>query len=648
MMSASESHFALHAMSRGDATVVSSSTDSKGSPPSRNPHFQRLVEGILFSRRFILSYQLVLLGLLLGITFQHWGCRIQSWRRRRRRRRSEVAIEQGVDTDTSNAASSSSSTLQGSSIPSPPTEDLKLEGERIPLLPPRRITSTESPRPSLHHTIKAFLAYQPFTIPVIHRPLPSNATTVAVLLLWAVQMFYTFYRTPLSVPLLFVFADRTSLLFVANLPLLYLLAAKNQPIKLLTGYSYEALNIFHRRLGEIMCLLALLHSVGMLGVWYTLLRPTGFGLVRFLFSKIILLGLGAFIAYELIYFTSLGSFRERWYELFLGLHIMLQVVALVFLWFHHQNSRPYIGVALGIFLVDRILFRILVKRSRLLATLETTEDRRTVILHTTIPRRPPRFSNIFWSAGNIYQGWKSTHHVFLSVPALAPKHIIQAHPFTIASEAPSPESNETKREDLRLIIRAQDGFSKDLVQYSKSHARVAIQIDGPYGSQTAVNLLKDSDISIIVAGGSGIAVTYPLVCSLLRPNNPEEEDLDSFLPSSVQQQRRRRILFIWVVKSTSHLSWLSPGTLQSLQKQGVDVIIPPATIRAGRPDLETIIEMWLLQIMKPQNGRERGTQDRIGVVCSGPDGMNRDVRNWGAASIMRGFDLDVEVEKFGW
>lgn len=49
---------------------------------------------------------------------------------------------------------------------------------------------------------------------------------------------------------------------MANLPLLYLLAAKNQPLKLLTEYSYEALNVFHHRLGELLCLEAMIHAVG--------------------------------------------------------------------------------------------------------------------------------------------------------------------------------------------------------------------------------------------------------------------------------------------------------------------------------------------------------------------------------------------------
>jgi hypothetical protein len=41
---------------------------------------------------------------------------------------------------------------------------------------------------------------------------------------------------------IFILADRAGLMFVVNLPVLYVLAAKtNQPIKLLTGWSYEGL-----------------------------------------------------------------------------------------------------------------------------------------------------------------------------------------------------------------------------------------------------------------------------------------------------------------------------------------------------------------------------------------------------------------------
>ena len=55
------------------------------------------------------------------------------------------------------------------------------------------------------------------------------------------------------------FSLRAAWLTVAQLPLLILLAGKNNLIGLLTGLSYERLNIFHRWVGRMIWLTATLH-----------------------------------------------------------------------------------------------------------------------------------------------------------------------------------------------------------------------------------------------------------------------------------------------------------------------------------------------------------------------------------------------------
>ncbi|KAI4104636.1 MAG: hypothetical protein L6R37_003157 [Teloschistes peruensis] len=586
----------------------------------------------------------MLLVLLTIFTVRHWTKRFQ-YRRRRRRLRSEAPaihgdpppqeqVKKGEDgviytDDDENGCSSSSSTVLG--IPPSPKGSL-VDGERMPLLPSRESASTKW---RLRNKIGAFLMYQPRPIPFVNKALPSNQATLTVLAFLGLQVFYTFYRVPLSTPTLFVFADRASLLFVANLPLLYLFAAKNQPIKLLTGYSYESLNIVHRRLGEVMCLLALLHSVGMVGVWYTILRPTGFTLARFLLSKIVLLGLGAFVAYEILYFTSLGSFRQRFYELFLVLHVLLQVVALVLVWFHHHNSRPYVGVALAIFLVDRLVYRMILKSQAYRASLNVTEDGGTVVLRSEIPlAQKHRFVSYIAGAG-LDKGWKATEHVFLTVPALSHRHIIQAHPFTIASRAPHDGEGDA---GLKLIIRAQDGFSGDLVRYSRSHSSVKTRIDGPYGTQTALQLLQQCNFNVVVAGGSGIAVAMPLLWSLCESGKVSDLEPDDKI------KLRSKTMLIWVIRHESHISWLDQADLQSFRDAGIKVVIPLPTSSHGHPDVPGMITAWV-----SANDVASSTRGlRTGVVCSGPDGMNREVRNTCASLLARGLDINIEVEKFGW
>ncbi len=628
-------------------TPLHSTKDDNFNPPEGDKRFKKLVDGIHFSKRFILSYQLVLIGVLLLFTAIHWGSRLRAWRRRRAwnvaqkihsggssQVREILKAKGGVEIQSRSSESSlSSSTLVGDETPGV-HDSLEEVDEQTSLLRKHKPVQSFFLRWLPINYIRAWLVHQPRPIPIINKTLPANGTSLTVLAFIGLHMFYTFFKTSLSLSMLFVFADRTSLLFVANLPLLYLFAAKNQPIKVMTGYSYEALNIFHRRLGEVMCLLALLHSLGMVGVWYTILRPVGITLFKFLLIKMILLGLGAFVAYEMIYFTSLGSFRQRWYELFLGLHVVLQAAALILVFFHHSGSRPYVGSALAIFIIDRIVYRLFVKSATVTAGLAVKEDGKTVTLQAPIPLHGNRSTmSYLCGTSNIKHGWKPTQHVFLSVPQLARKHIIQAHPFTIASKAPSSRPGVG---NLELLIRAQAGFSADLVGYAQCHKTATVRLDGPYGSQSAVHMVRDSDHAVIVAGGSGIAVTWPLVWSVLGDSN------NSDLEHSVQATSKRKILFIWIVREQSHVSWLGQEKLNDLRARGVEVEIPPPTAERGHPNLESIIESWVScfddDIVRP----------KIGVVASGPDGLNRAVRNTCAWLVRQGKDVNVEIEKFGW
>ncbi|KAL8804331.1 MAG: hypothetical protein Q9182_002613 [Xanthomendoza sp. 2 TL-2023] len=373
----------------------------------------------------------------------------------------------------------------------------------------------------------------------------------------------------------------------------------------------------------------------MVGVWYTILRPIGFSLARFLLSKIILLGLGALVAYEMIYFTSLGSFRQRWYELFLFFHVSLQAAALVLVWFHHHGSRPYVGAALVIFLVDRLFYRMGLKRESVQASVEVAKDGDTVILRTKVPltRKRRYLRNLIGQ--NITKGWKATEHIFLTVPALSSKHIVQAHPFTIASKAPQAGDSDA---ELKLIVRAQDGFSGDLLRYARGQNSVKIRLDGPYGSQNALDLLQRSDLSVVVAGGSGIAVALPLVRAAYASRWVTDLENHPYTKLGL------KILLIWVIRNDTHTSWVGPSVFQNIRNIGIEVIIPPPTEGNGKPDVPSMISSWV----SSEASSVTSGNNKIGIVCSGPDGMNRTVRNTCSRLLAEGHDIDVEVEKFGW
>lgn len=345
------------------------------------------------------------------------------------------------------------------------------------------------------------------------------------------------------------------------------------------------------------------------------------GIWEYLHRPIIYYGLGAFICYELLYFTSLSSFRQRWYELFLASHVLLQTLALGFLFKHVHIARPWTLLALVIFLVDRVVWRLGLKSASMDAVVEVLPDGETMLLTATWETPAVRSCwDMCRPRQDVRPGWRPTDHVFLTVPALGRTHALQAHPFTIASAAPDPEQNSQIK--LRLLIRAQTGFTADLLHHALRHRSVSVRLDGPYGSQHALDMLRAADNAVLVAGGSGIAVTLPLAWALLKDPTRDQ---------------RRRVRMLWVTHCAEHRLWVPPRELEELVAAGLELVIPKPTAEAGRPDVVGLVEEWIWE-----------REGESAVVVSGPDGLNRMVRNACAAAIERGADVRLAVEKFGW
>ncbi|KAI1743908.1 hypothetical protein F4680DRAFT_407908 [Xylaria scruposa] len=595
--------------------------------PEKLEYLRELIQYILDGRTIIASYNLVLLIVLLVFTISHF---YQGYAQSRKRAVIEGdlasaggdAVPETAEDGEHDAGSSSSSTLEGSlSSRTTYLKDTDVDIERQPLLLGVRQDRPSRPKPSVFAIVRSWLMYQPRPIPFINRSLPSNATSFFVAGYYGLNIFVHLFKLPFELRHFFAFADRAGYVFIVNLPLLYLLAAKNQPLKLLTGRSYEALNIYHRRVGELMCFEALVHFAGML-IWRLILEPEWLAtesLWHYFTHPLILLGIGAFVSYELLYFTSLGSFRERWYELFLASHVLLQIAALIFLWLHFFTSRPYVLASLVIFVLDRIVWRIGLKSTVVTADVEVLEDGETVLLSANWDLTRVEGQKPLWRSfgRNILRGWRPADHVFISVPGFGGSSALQAHPFTIASAAPSRGDTLAQ---MDLLIRAYAGFTSELLRHAHLNSTVSIRVDGPYGSQDPLNALRASKSTILIAGGSGVAVIFPLLWDL-----------------AITHPGKRQIHFMWIIHSRFQRSWLSTDRLDKLRQAGVRITIPQPTVEVGRPD----VARYISEVAKVS-----GTD--ISAVVSGPDGLNRTFRNACAREVRRGIDIDLRVEKFGW
>lgn len=639
----------------GDIDDFTAAGGRRQIPPDQMDYLRNLLKVLLDGRSIVASYNYVMLMLLAGFTALHLLEKRRCRRRWQRRRRASFTKVDGETKSDGNApevtSSSSSSSSYGITTPSGAAKDITpVDLERLPLLGRNHKQVHTSLWARTRNCVTYWLEYQPRPLPLVHRTLPSNATSVFVVVWVGINIFFHLYQVHLlDLKYFFCFADRAGFVFIVNLPLLYLLAAKNQPIKVLTGRSYEALNVFHRRVGELMCFEAVVHFVSMV-IWrFAPIKPAwldGNGGAKAYFTHpLILLGIAAFAAYELLFFTSLGSFRQRWYEIFLASHVVLQIFALIFLYLHFHTARPYVLASLAIFVVDRVVWRFGLKSTTMMTDLTVLPDGETIMMSTNWDKPAPSQSWFSWPRHNIKHGWKPTDHVFLTVPALGRKHAFQAHPFTIASAAPLSKSGAGGDAEqpihcwLNLLIRAQKGFTTDLLCYAHRHHRACVRLDGPYGSSHALDMLLAADNSILVAGGSGIAVTFPLVWALLMGEGLDEDEHNG-LVALRGKKSRQRVRMMWIVHSDEHRYWIPDSMLDKLVAAGLDLVVPPSTAVAGRPDVVGTVEGWIADSVSCRHG--------TAVVVSGPDGLNRMVRNTCAKAIAQGADVQLAVEKFGW
>lgn len=97
---------------------------------------------------------------------------------------------------------------------------------------------------------------------------------------------------------------------------------------------------------------------------------------------------------------------------------------------------------------------------------------------------------------------------------------------------------------------------------------------------------------------------------------------------------------LWIIHCEEHRQWIPARELEELVAAGLELVVPKPTAEAGRPDVEGLVEQWIVE--------EAAEHGQTAVAVSGPDGLNRMVRNTCAAAIRRGLDVRLAVEKFGW
>lgn len=320
---------------------------------------------------------------------------------------------------------------------------------------------------------------------------------------------------------------RAAWVSVTQLPFIYLLSCKFNPISILTGISYERLNWLHRWTARTLFLTIIVHWTFFFQEWV----EADFVKLQLEMMPMVKYGFGAWGVITWMVLSSFGYFRAVSYEIFVAQHIVAAAVLLWLVFIHIPAYAQYnIWMCVGFLAFDwgcRIVHGFL-RNTHLLSKLSLKApgySASTEVLPGNMVRLTLHDVDFTWKAGQ---------HVYISVPTLRP---FEVHPFTIANTSNAEDSSGGR--ELTVLMKAHGGFSRSLHKAAKRDAQNArsrrVFLLGPWGIPPDI---LHYETVVLVACASGASFIVPLLENLVTKRG------------CVQ-----RIQLHWIVRSQAYIAW---------------------------------------------------------------------------------------------
>ncbi|EME47316.1 hypothetical protein DOTSEDRAFT_85832 [Dothistroma septosporum NZE10] len=321
---------------------------------------------------------------------------------------------------------------------------------------------------------------------------------------------------------------RAAWVSITQIPLIYLLSCKFNPISLLTGISYERFNWLHRWVARTVVFTAIVHWSFFFREWaiYNIV-DTSIGMM-----PMIKYGFGAWGVITWMILTGFGFFRNVNYELFVVQHIVAAAVLLWVLFVHVPSYAKYnIWMSVAFVCFDwgaRLVWAVL---------------RNTHVLGRTKTRMPGYTTRLEPLPGDVVKltiddadfSWKAGQHAYITMPGLY--RPFETHPFTIANA--SCDDGGHGRQKLTMLIQARSGFSRSLYKAAlKVHNMdrgYRAFISGPWGTPPD---LSHYDSVVLIACSTGASFVVPLLHDIVK-----------------RRGCVRRVTFHWIVRTDEHFAW---------------------------------------------------------------------------------------------
>ena len=448
-------------------------------------------------------------------------------------------------------------------------------------------------------------------------------------------------------------ATRSGWMSIACLPFVLTLAAKENPISLLTRVAYEKLNVFHRWLSWAMYALALVHTFPFI-VYHRQQGDMGkqWGTSAYYWTGVI-----ALLAQSWLSFMSLGPIRNRFYELFKATHLLSAAVFFTFLFIHCGFTLTSVD-----YLIAAAVLYFLCWCSASLRTLfehrsAPTPARLELLPHDvvkiSVPTRSP---------------WKPGQHIFLRFLSWD-VHSLTAHPFTIASLPRRDESASAQNaHEMVFYVHPRGGYTGRLAALArqKPNCKVRLSLDGPYGGMKDRSL-GEFERAIIISGGAGAGFVLSVLEDVLRRGAVDVQVVFSTSKSEHAAWFHEQVaallteynstgvrLNVHVTSSNSKESMSRDKKEMKSSKEtrtkntnikheksedasSTESDEPTQPTITGRPDTRAVVA----QAVQGVSG------GGVGIAVCGPESMLFDVRN-AVAAAQETAEVYLYSEHFGW
>lgn len=343
---------------------------------------------------------------------------------------------------------------------------------------------------------------------------------------------------------------RAGWLAIAQMPLLILLIGKNNIIGLLTGVSYERLNVYHRWTARCLLLMAIFHFAFQSTAW----NEYGLMQLEWTTDSCPPTGIAAFALLLWINLSTLAPFRHLSYEFFVVQHIISFIGFIVAVMYHLPStalwSRIYVYIPIALYLIDRIVrtARVFVMNARKSRAIVTPLEGRVTRVRVQT---------------KAVKSWRPGSHMLLHIPRFG---FLQNHPATIVS---TPQSHGG---DLIFMLKSHKGFTRRIMNSANNSATALLPqskdeegqaarpaeivshwaiLDGPYGGSQSDFAAFDS--ACLIAGSTGVTFTLAILVDLA------DRAPTKHLPL-------RRLHFVWCVKDSLWAGWAKTEIAAACEK----------------------------------------------------------------------------------